>query len=98
MYDGAKGSEYRLGCGVKCHFQQYFIYIVQVSFIGGGNRSTQDTTTNLPQVTDKLHHIMLHRAGFEFTLVVIGTDCIGSCKSNYHMIMTMTAPRTIVEI
>ena len=21
------------------------------------------------------------------TLVVIGTDCIGSCKSNYHMIM-----------
>ena len=24
------------------------------------------------------------------TLVVIGTDCIGSCKSNYHMIMTTT--------
>ena len=23
--------------------------------------------------------------------VVIGTDCIGSCKSNYHMIMTTTA-------
>jgi hypothetical protein len=22
----------------------------------------------------------------------IGTDCIGSCKSNYHMIMTMKAP------
>jgi hypothetical protein len=98
MHDGAKGSEYRLGYGVKHHFQQYFIYIVQVSFIGGGNRSTQDTTTNLPQVTDKLDHIMLHQAGFEFTLVVIGTDCIGSCKSNYHTIMTMMAPRTIVEI
>jgi presenilin-like A22 family membrane protease len=28
--------------------------------------------------------------GFELpTLVVIGTDCIGSCKSNYHTIMTM---------
>ena len=27
-------------------------------------------------------------AGFELTLVVICTDCIGSCKSNYHMIMT----------
>ena len=27
--------------------------------------------------------------GFKLTtLVVIGTDCIGSCKSNYHMIMT----------
>jgi hypothetical protein len=25
-------------------------------------------------------------------LVVIGTDCIGSCKSNYHTIKTMTAP------
>jgi len=24
-------------------------------------------------------------------IVVIGTDCIGSCKSNYHMIMTTTA-------
>jgi len=28
-------------------------------------------------------------AGFELTtLVVISTDCIGSCKSNYHTIMT----------
>ena len=26
------------------------------------------------------------------TLVVIGTDCIGSCKSNYHTITTTTAP------
>ena len=40
------------------------------------------------------YHIMLYRihfvwAGFELTmLVVIGTDCIGICKSNYHMIMT----------
>jgi hypothetical protein len=24
--------------------------------------------------------------------VVIGTDCIGSCKSNYHMTMATTAP------
>jgi len=23
---------------------------------------------------------------------VIGTNCTGSCKSNYHMIMTTTAP------
>ena len=30
------------------------------------------------------------------TLVVIGTDCIGSCKTNYHTttFMTMTAPGT----
>ena len=26
------------------------------------------------------------------TLVVIGTDCIGSCKSNYNMIMATTTP------
>jgi hypothetical protein len=26
------------------------------------------------------------------TLVVIGTDCTGSCKSNYYTIQTTTAP------
>jgi hypothetical protein len=24
---------------------------------------------------------------------MIGTDCIGSCKSNHHMIMTKKAPK-----
>jgi hypothetical protein len=32
-----------------------------VSFIGGGNRSTQKKTTDRPQVTDKLYDIMLYR-------------------------------------
>ena len=27
--------------GVKRHFQQYFSYIVAISFISGGNRSTR---------------------------------------------------------
>jgi hypothetical protein len=31
-------------------------------------------------------------AGFEHTLVMVGTDYIGSNKSNYIMIMTTTAP------
>ena len=26
------------------------------------------------------------------TLVVIGTDCIDSCESNYHTIITTTTP------
>ena len=38
------------------HFQQYFKYIVAVSFIGGGNRITQKNTNDLSQVTNKLYH------------------------------------------
>ena len=64
-----------------------------VSFIGGGNQSTQ----RKPQTCHKsltLYHILLYRvhivwAGFELTmLVVIGTDCIGSYKSTYNTITT----------
>jgi hypothetical protein len=53
-----------------------------------------EKTTDLPQVTDiTLYGVHLARAGFELTmLVVIGTDCIGSCKSNYHTITNTTAP------
>ena len=40
-----------------------------------------------------LYRVHLAWAGFKLTtLVVIGTDCTGSCKSNYHLIMTTTAP------
>ena len=50
-------------------------------------------TTNLPQVIDKLYHIIpSHERDFNFTtLVVIRTDCIASAKSNYH-INTITTP------
>jgi len=48
-------------------------------------------TTNLPQVRDKLYHIM-YRVHFAWALVVIGTDRTGGYQSNYHTIITMTAP------
>ena len=70
-----------------------------VSFIGGGNQSTQ----RKPPICHKslTNFITLcciewtsPSGGFELTTsVVIGNDCIyiGSCKSNYHTITTMTA-------
>jgi len=54
-----------------------------------------EKTIDMSQVNDKLYHIMLHKvllawAGFELTtLVVIGTDCTGSYKTNFHMITTL---------
>ena len=58
----------------------------------------REKTIDLSQVTDNLHHIILYQAhlacaGFELTVLVgIGTDCIGSFKSNYHTITTTTVP------
>ena len=60
-----------------------------------------EKTTDLSQVTDKFYHIILYTSPwsrFELTSsVVIGTDFIGSCKSNYHTIMAMTIPKNIEQ-
>jgi hypothetical protein len=55
-----------------------------------------EKTTDLSQVTDKLYHKMLCTSPWSrfepTTSVVIDTDCIGSCKFNYHTITATMAP------
>ena len=74
-----------------------FSYMVAVSIIGGGNRSTWEkkhrpAASNRQTLSHKkMYRVHLARNDFEFPiLVVIGTDCIRSCKS--HAITTTTAP------
>ena len=58
-----------------------------------------EKTTYLSQVTDTLFHIRLYTSPWLrcklITSVVIGTDYIGSCESNYHTIMAFVWLRVI---
>ena len=79
--------------GVKCHFQQYFSYIVAVSFIGGGHRRTRKKNhRSVASHWQTLSHnaVFLALSGSRTHAEVIGTDCISSCNSNYHTIMATT--------
>ena len=52
-------------------------------------------------VTDKLNPIMLHWVHLNmngFKLTTLGTDYMGSCKSNYHTIMTAPSLNSIANI
>ena len=81
--------------GVLRYFQQYFSYIVVISFIGGetgvprenhrpATRHWQTLSHNVLRIT--LIGIKTHK------LVVIGTDCIGSCIAIFHTFTTSKAP------
>jgi hypothetical protein len=48
---------------------------------------------HLPLNTNRIACFIYCRTGFELTiLVVIDTECTGSCKSKYHTITTKTTP------
>jgi hypothetical protein len=58
----------------------------EVERLKGDNKYFCDNCNQLTEAERSLHYN-----------VVIGTDCTGSCKSDYHMITTTTAPRLLKE-
>ena len=83
--------------GFRFGFMVFNATFNNISVISWWSVLLMQKTTDLPQVTDKLYYIMLYTSPWaEFELiasVVIGTDCIGSCKSNYHTITTVKSPK-----
>ena len=77
--------------GVWCHFQQYFSYIVAVSFIGGNRSTRRKPLTCRIAVTRFITYNVVSSTQLT-TFVVISTECISSCKSNNHTTTTTTTP------
>ena len=77
-----------------CLFVWWWFLVFNATFNNISVLLVEETREN--QVTDKLYHIMLYTSPWMriklAISVVIGTDCIGSCKSNYHMNPATTAP------
>jgi hypothetical protein len=86
-----------IGFQYKINVDQYDKYLREGGYRGGQFYWWRKSQTFHKSLTNFYHMILyqVHLAlvWFELTtLVVIGTDCIGSCKSNYHTIKTTTVP------
>jgi hypothetical protein len=82
-------------CANRKSFQHFSIVIYLFAGIGANRKSFQHFSiviylfAGIGANRKSFQHFSIARAGFELTtLVVIHTDCIGSCQSNYHTIMT----------
>ena len=65
--------------------------VLLVEETGGPGENHWPVASHWQTWSHNVVHLVLIR--FELTTsVMIGTDCIGSCKSNYHAIMATTAP------
>jgi hypothetical protein len=107
LNNGMKFNRLSLGLGLWC-FNAIFNNISIISwrsvFIARGNQCIRRKPLTCRKSLTNFYDICCIRytstwVGFKLTtLVVIGTDCIGSCKSNYHTITTTAAPWNLIQL